>query len=144
MQLLCACYVLSDKYGRGSDWTEELFFGGTVAEEVDRLAKAGGKSVLYKPSGSVLESTFKTHEHPSIDEMKDKWTKACVDPQISQHMATTERASILLSEIKPGFESDEIRYDLVVEAFETDAHLIRQALFGIVLCGFCIRHTKVP
>jgi hypothetical protein len=133
-----ACHILSDKYGRAeTSWTDALFFGGSVAEEVDRLARAGGKSVLYKPSGSVLEVSFKTHEHPSINEVKDKWTQACADPLVSRHTATMAQVGALLSAVQGGAQGDDSGKKpalYFVEATldaEADAHVFRAALLGM-------------
>ena len=138
-EVAIACHVLSDKYGRmDTTWTDALFFGGSVAEEVDRLARAGGKSVLYKPSGSVLEVSFKTHEHPSINEVKEKWVDACLDPLVSRHTATTARVSALLSAIQGGNQMDGdgnkpalLFVEVAPDDDASDAHMIRVAFLGV-------------
>ena len=136
-EIAIACLIMSDKFGRDEPWTESLFFGGSIEAEVDRLARAGGKSVLYKPSGAVLEVSFKTHQHPSINEVKAKWEKSCDDHLITRHTTTTAQVGDLLSEIRGRGKSGKVyskshksRY--FTETPDVDSHMAFLTLSAIV------------
>ena len=72
------CTLFTNSFGtKTTKWPEVLLFGGGATDTVARLAESNGKKVLYKPSGKMLNNIMKSHQKPSINDMKELWHQQC-------------------------------------------------------------------
>ena len=72
------CTVFQSSFGTSTTkWPDVLLFGGNAEDMVTRLATSNGKKVLYKPTGNMLNKLMKSHQRPSIEDVKVEWLKRC-------------------------------------------------------------------
>jgi hypothetical protein len=72
------CSVFKNSFGTSeTKWTDVIFFGGNAEDTVARLAGSNGKSILYKPTGEILNKIMDPHQKPSINDLQIKWFKRC-------------------------------------------------------------------
>ena len=79
------CTVFQNSFGTSmTKWPDVLLFGGGAEDVVSRLAASNGKKVLYKPTGSMLNKLMKSHQKPSIDDVKVEWLHRCFSKEVEE------------------------------------------------------------
>ena len=94
------------------------------------------KKRLYKPSGAVLEVTFKSHQKPSINEVKAKWIKSCGNSLITRHITTSTQVYELLGGTRQkgktgGRYSKSGTSNYFVETPDIDSHIVFVTWLGV-------------
>ena len=79
------CTVFQNSFGTSmTKWPDVLLYGGGAEDVVSRLATSNGKQVLYKPTGNMLNKLMKSHQKPSIDDVKAEWLHRCFSKEVEE------------------------------------------------------------